>query len=378
MINAALIGTGHRAWGYVKTIQSIRGINITRAYDHNPARLEDFIFKAKSVYGLTLTSCHSISDLFVDGNHVAFICTPDNTHLEILEEAGKYTNRIVLEKPICINTPQLERMKVVKNTLGISIAVPFVLRYMSVFKRLKELIGLVGEITRVSYDHDLSISHSASYHRRWHRHNSTSGGIMVTKGCHDVDIILWLLGSAWSRVIVEESTTVFDSDDVTDRTGSTCSDCVSTKCKLRYDKKNVYVNKTSTQRVPTQRVPDVAHDLCLYENDHDISAMSTALIVYPTAICTYSLSMFREHGNRIVTVRGVDGTITLNERESTISIKIVGKPLQCEIIPVGKGIHRGADRQFMDEVIRTWSDNKDGDILFDEAVQATVVCLRKS
>jgi hypothetical protein len=88
--------------------------------------------------------------------------------------------------------------------------------------------------------------------------------------------------------------------------------------------------------------------------------------------------MFREHGNRIVTVRGVDGTITLNERESTISIKIVGKPLQCEIIPVGKGIHRGADRQFMDEVIRTWSDNKDGDILFDEAVQATVVCLRKS
>jgi predicted dehydrogenase len=40
---------------------------------------------------------------------------------------------------------------------------------------------------------DLSLAHGASYMRRWHRSSTNTGGLIVHKGCHDLDLICWLL-----------------------------------------------------------------------------------------------------------------------------------------------------------------------------------------
>jgi len=53
--------------------------------------------------------------------------------------------------------------------------------------------GALGSILAIDADQNLGTNLTNLFHKGWRRDNRLSGGIMVEKCCHDLDILNWLM-----------------------------------------------------------------------------------------------------------------------------------------------------------------------------------------
>lgn len=108
---------------------------------------------------------------------VVSICTPDETHCQILQAVVKLPSvrGIWCEKPLAIDRGEAKAMVALCERRKITLAVNFIRRYDSLYKYLKEqLARLVGNIQTITFYY--------------------SGGI-VTTGSHLIDILCFWLGN---------------------------------------------------------------------------------------------------------------------------------------------------------------------------------------
>jgi predicted dehydrogenase len=138
-----------------------------------------------------------------------FICTLDETHVEILQVLAPLHLHILCEKPLALslndcltvyrtlqppdatNTPQQP-----KNIFSIG----HVLRYSPHNILLRKLLltnRVIGDIVSLEHCEPVGWWHfSHSYVRgNWRRETPAGDGSLLTKSCHDIDFILWLLCS---------------------------------------------------------------------------------------------------------------------------------------------------------------------------------------
>ncbi|KAJ5735522.1 Oxidoreductase N-terminal [Penicillium malachiteum] len=157
------------------------------------------------------TSSNSIDDAVgVDG---VFICTLDETHVEIIQAIAPLNLHILCEKPLALS---LQDCLTVYRTLqppthpnaGASaptaiFSIGHVLRYSPHNKLLRKLLledRVIGDIVSLEHTEPVGWWHfSHSYVRgNWRRATPSGDGSLLTKSCHDIDFILWLLCSPTS------------------------------------------------------------------------------------------------------------------------------------------------------------------------------------
>lgn len=118
-IKVAIIGCGDIAGGYDErkrgngifshagAYKSMKNVEIDAAYDINKARLYDFCR-----YWSVKMCCGSLSQLLENKYGVVSVCSPDETHAEILERIIKSgcTKYIWVEKPLTTNAKMAEKV----------------------------------------------------------------------------------------------------------------------------------------------------------------------------------------------------------------------------------------------------------------------------
>ncbi|MCM8807814.1 MAG: Gfo/Idh/MocA family oxidoreductase [Candidatus Omnitrophica bacterium] len=140
---------------------------------------------------------------------VLFNMTIDSAHLPITRKAVEKGYHVFLEKPIA-DTPEGcgELYHLTKNSDRI-IQLGLCLRFTSFFKTVKEIIksGKLGDIVTIEYQESISISHMAHSFVRgnWRKmsfseETTISEPLIVTKSCHDMDILVWLLERKCEKV----------------------------------------------------------------------------------------------------------------------------------------------------------------------------------
>lgn len=103
---------------------------------------------------------------------------------------------VLLEKPMAVKPEQCAEIVSARRKSGTVLMVFYTLRYAPFFTRIKEIIdsGRIGDI--VSYEHKENISHWHMAHSfvrgKWRKEKETAP-ILLTKSCHDLDIINWLV-----------------------------------------------------------------------------------------------------------------------------------------------------------------------------------------
>jgi predicted dehydrogenase len=148
---------------------------------------------------------HAPSPPGVDG---VFICTLDETHVEIVRAIAPLQLHILCEKPLALS---LDDCLSVYRTLqppdasGIParptniFSIGHVLRYSPHNIRLRKLLAdrAIGDIVSLEHCEPVGWWHfSHSYVRgNWRRATAAGDGSLLTKSCHDIDFILWLLCS---------------------------------------------------------------------------------------------------------------------------------------------------------------------------------------
>ena len=140
-------------------------------------------------------------DIAVTG---VFICTLDHTHAEIIRALAPFNLHVLCEKPLalslsdCLSISHVVGRRTDRAPKVFSIG--HVLRYSPHNKLLRSLLledQAIGEVASIEHTEPVGWWHfSHSYVRgNWRRSTPDGVGSLLTKSCHDVDFILWLLCS---------------------------------------------------------------------------------------------------------------------------------------------------------------------------------------
>lgn len=144
------------------------------------------------------------STVGVDG---VFICTLDQTHVEIVQALAPFKLHILCEKPLALSLDDcLTVYRTLQPPQGSTTTPPanifsigHVLRYSPHNMLLRKLLSdrVIGDIVSLEHCEPVGWWHfSHSYVRgNWRRATAAGDGSLLTKSCHDIDFILWLLCS---------------------------------------------------------------------------------------------------------------------------------------------------------------------------------------
>lgn len=133
------------------------------------------------------------------------IGSPNHMHLDHLRTALQSDVPLIFaEKPLVITVDQsLELARLIAAYNGQSrIMVGMVLRYSPLFKALRvaQSKGYLGDIMSIEASEHIAPEHGSFFMRDWRRDSAMSGGFMLEKCCHDLDLYQGVVGSRAMKI----------------------------------------------------------------------------------------------------------------------------------------------------------------------------------
>ena len=124
------------------------------------------------------------------------IATPPKPRFQLALEALEAGKHLLLEKPVALNSNQVEELQRTALKQNLSVAVDFEYRAVPLFMQLKRLLNeqKVGDIWLVKFDWLMSSRASQSRPWNWYSNKDEGGGVIGALGTHAFDILHWLFG----------------------------------------------------------------------------------------------------------------------------------------------------------------------------------------
>lgn len=193
-LRCILVGLGNRGIRLGMLARGFAGVEIAWVVDQSEARVAE----AVTLFGNDVRGCTDISaplaDLSVD---IVFVTVPDYLHRSIAEPAFRAGKHVFVEKPLATTAADAGAILAAWRQSGCVLQLGYVLRQTPFYGAVRSAIrsGILGPVRIASLSEQLDVRHGGSFMRRWHARSSQSGGLMVHKACHDLDIICWLLAA---------------------------------------------------------------------------------------------------------------------------------------------------------------------------------------
>lgn len=121
----------------------------------------------------------------------------NNQHAEHAIAALKAGKHVFCEKPLATTIPDCLAIHKEWAARKQQLSLGFTLRYSPHYRKIKELItrGMIGDIISVEMNETLNFNHGGCFMGDWRRLRKNSGGYMLEKCCHDIDLAIWLTES---------------------------------------------------------------------------------------------------------------------------------------------------------------------------------------
>jgi len=188
-VRFAVLGAGRIGQVHARAIASVPGAELVAIAEPVPAAAE----AARKAFGCDI---RSIDDCATAGDiDAVVICTPTNTHADLIEKFVRAGKKVFCEKPVDLDVDRVRAaLTVVADAKG-TLMVGFQRRFDPDFMALKRAIdeGRIGEVEMVTLT-------SRDPGPPPYDYIKVSGGIFRDMTIHDFDVARWLLG--------EEVTTV--------------------------------------------------------------------------------------------------------------------------------------------------------------------------
>lgn len=112
------------------------------------------------------------------------ITTPDFTHRDVAIQAMRAGKHVYLEKPVAPTSDLCREIVCCQKETGRTVFVGFNLRAKTESERLKQIVdsGILGQIIHIEGLEQLSVGHSASFMRRFHRKRENTGIVQLWPG----------------------------------------------------------------------------------------------------------------------------------------------------------------------------------------------------
>ena len=114
--------------------------------------------------------------------------------------AGKH---VFLEKPVATTLDDCATVAAAAHAAANrQFVIGFVLRYAPLYRRIVQLVrdGGIGRLVSLEFNETLDFNHGGFIMSDWRRHTRLSGGHLLEKCSHDLDIVNWIVDAPAARV----------------------------------------------------------------------------------------------------------------------------------------------------------------------------------
>ncbi len=312
------------------------------------------------------------------------IATQDNMHLEPAIAFANLGYHILLEKPIA-PTPEECHLVVdaaLKNKVLFSVC--HVLRYTAYTQILKEIVdsGEIGEIVNMQHLEPVGYFHHAhSFVRGNWRNESGSSFMLLSKSCHDIDWISYILGERCLQVSSFGGLYHFRKENKPSDSADRCLDC-NYEPQCPYSAKKIYLGRVEqgdtgwpvdivttdpTVNGLTQALRTGPYGRCVYNCDNDVVDHQVVNLLFEGGkTVTFTMTAFNEMGPRKTRIFGTRGEIYgdgenievfdfLTDRKRTISTGLSDGSILSG--------HGGGDYSLMKNFVEAVASGKQSNIL---------------
>lgn len=226
-LKIACIGCGSRAQTYTQlAARRPDRFEIVAGADPVPERVE----KVRAISGRAdFRGFSSAGQLLAAGKiaDVMIVATQDNDHYEHCRGALRAGYDVLLEKPISTRAAQVLQIERLAAEANRRVMVCFVLRFAAFYRKVKEIIdsGVIGEIASIQANEGVMPWHQAHSFVRGHWSVvDKSSPMIISKCCHDTDIVHWLVGRRCLRIASFGSLEVFRAERAPTGAPTRCTD----------------------------------------------------------------------------------------------------------------------------------------------------------
>lgn len=158
---------------------------------------------------------------------VMIVATQDNFHHRHCTGALRVGYDVLLEKPISTSAAQVLEIERLARQVNRRVMVCFVLRFAAFYRKVKEIIqsGALGEIVSIQANEGVMPWHQAHSFVRGHwAVVGKSSPMILSKCCHDTDIVHWLVGRRCRKIASFGSLEFFCSERAPTGAPARCTD----------------------------------------------------------------------------------------------------------------------------------------------------------
>lgn len=347
-VKVVIIGSGLRGmYTYAKFIKNNSNIcEIVGVVEPKKGRLELF----SNEYNIQDKYCfESIEDFFKCEKiaDAVIIATKDDMHYELAKIALEIGYEVLLESPLANTLDQIVHLNELSNKYSErTFMVSNELKYTPFFYRLKEIIESkeLGQLISIQYNKNIGYFDFIHDHVRgsW-RNSSDTSPLILSKGCNDIDILLYLTESACEKISSFGNLNYFNSRYHTEDMSENCFNCkVEESCP--YSSKKIYIDKNRnintavhinpTKENLTEILQKGPYGRCVYKCDNNVVDNMASILQFENGTtATFNLSAFTKESDiniKLMFSRGeVEGSFINNE----IKLRKFGQDEATVIIP---------------------------------------------
>lgn len=190
-IAVGVVGAGRIGQIHAQNLSSMPGVKLQAIVDTN--------LDAAGVLAKQCKVSHTSSDyreiLEDESVKAVVVCTPTDTHADIIVEATNQGKDVFCEKPVDVSLAQIDKALSAVKKSGTTLQIGFHRRFDPHFARVREMVleGKVGEVVLVRTTSRDPAPPSADYLR-------SSGGLFLDMAIHDYDLCRFFTGKEVSEV----------------------------------------------------------------------------------------------------------------------------------------------------------------------------------
>lgn len=269
------------------------------------------------------------------------ITTPDALHHGPATTGLRFGYDMILEKPIAQNWKHCaEILKLAQQKKRI-VAVCHVLRYTAYFRKMKEVLdsGQLGKIVSISHFEPVQHEHMAhSFVRGNWRNSKESNFMLLSKSCHDLDMLRWLVGKPCTSVASYGALTLFKKENAPPGSTKRCTDGCAVEATCPYSALKIYHrNRTylGHMDLPAEgdKGPAILEHLktgpygrCVYHCDNDVVDHQVVAMEFAGQVtAAFSMEAFTGYHGRRTRIMGTMGDLVGDMALMTVTDFRTGK-----------------------------------------------------
>lgn len=290
---------------------------------------EWFRSEAQRIHSIDAKNVFSNWQEFLQAPKIAdavIIATHDSDHVASAIAAAEKGYDILLEKPMATTEEGCREIAAAVKRTGVLLGVCHVLRYTPYFRKMREIVqsGVLGQIVSFRHLEQVQFWHQAhSYVRGNWRKESDSSPMILAKSCHDLDILLFVLGTSCTRLSSFGGLAHFHAGNRPEQATNRCIDCPVANCP--YSASTFYLSRLAaghtgwpvnvitqdlTEAGIRQALSDGPYGRCVYAMDNDVVDHQTVNMELMGGISgTFTMTAFTIEGGRKTDIFGSHGEL---------------------------------------------------------------------